>query len=156
MEIIQTNEPGKSVYTRDPDAVEVTLGERSLSARIRVYFGANVKRAKMYALGRDNGQPVLVPVEQNGYKVNNRYTNGAGSVSFNLNDSAIDLFGVKIASMLTADINRAVEVERRYANFKGSDFDSIYAGLPECNGDIELQATVDDNLCVRIDCSSVG
>ena len=155
MEILQTKEAAENVYKRDPNTVEAYIRTNANGAYLTVYFGANVTHAKMYVVGVDNGKPVLVPAEQGGYGVSNRHPGQAGTMRFKLADNVLDVFGADVAAGLRSDIRADLEIKIRLSNLKADDNpDSVYDGLPEEYGDVDLTATIDDSMRVWLACNN--
>lgn len=147
MEIIQENKPENRRYFKDPDSVEVNLYVRNGSVYLKVYFGANVKTARMYVLGYDNSKPILVPVNSGGYKVARVRPNQAGMLRFKLIGHSLDYFGDEIANAIREDIDWEDELDRRLE--KNEPYDDLGSNPP--NGAVELTGKVDGNKRVLIE-----
>lgn len=147
MEIIQANRKESDTFRRDVNAIDVTISTNENGAFLKVYFGANVKHAKMYVLGYEKVTPVLVPVKQDGYRVNDSHQNGAGTMRFKLADDSLDIFGREIATKVRENIEWETELIRRI--HKNENTDDMGHDTPY--GDIELTGYIDNELYVWIE-----
>ena len=147
MEIIQMNKPENNDFSKYANAVIVTITTNEKDAFLKVYFGNNVKRAKMYVLGYEKVKPVLVPVERDGYRVNNCYANRAGTMRFKLASGSLSIFGTDIVKKVQENIEWEAELSRRIKS--GENTDDMGDNTP--NGDIELTGRIDDELRVWIE-----
>lgn len=147
MKIIQTKTPDNYAPVKDPDAIDVKITTNPSGAFLNVYFGANVTRASMYVLGYESGKPVLVPVEQGGYKVNNRNIGQSATMRFKLTDGAIKIFGADNAAKINENIEWEFELCRRIENHE--NYDDMSDNSP--NENLEFCGIIDEQKRVWIE-----